>query len=96
MKLKKLGIGSVGKTALFIYGLLGLLIGAIFSLISLVGVAFAAGQDDPAWMGMLFGVGAIVILPLFYGVLGAIVWMIGAAIYNLSTRWTGGIEVDLE
>lgn len=95
MKLKRLGLGSVGKTALFLYGLMGLLAGAIFSLISMAGVALGGG-DDPAWLGMLFGVGAIIVMPIFYGVLGAVVWIIGAALYNLSTRWTGGIEVDLE
>ena len=95
MKLKKLGIGSVGKTAAFLYGLMGLIFGAIFSLISMVGVAIGGG-DEPAWLGVLFGVGAIIIMPLFYGIVGSIVWMIGAALYNLSTRFTGGIEVDLE
>ncbi len=95
MKLKKLGIGSVGKTAAFIYGMMGLIFGAIFSLISMAGVALGGG-DDPAWLGMLFGVGAIIVMPIFYGILGAIVWMIGAAIYNLSTRFTGGIELEME
>ena len=57
---------------------MGLIFGAIFSLISMVGVAIGGG-DEPAWLGVLFGVGAIIIMPLFYGIVGSIVWMIGAA-----------------
>jgi len=94
MKLKRVGPLSAGITAAIIYGLLGLFFGAIFSLVSMAGVALGGG-DEPAWLGLLFGVGAIVVLPLFYGVMGGFVWMLGAAIYNLAARFTGGIEVDL-
>ncbi len=94
MKIQSVGVASVGKTALVIYGLLGLFFGALFSLVSMAGVALGGG-DEPAIFGLLFGVGAIIIMPIFYGVIGAVAWMIGALIYNFSVRFTGGIEVNL-
>ncbi len=94
MKLQRIGVMSAGKTAAVIYGIMGLIFGAIFSLVAMAGAAFGGG-DEPAIIGALFGVGAIIIMPLFYGVIGAIVWMIGAFIYNFTVRFTGGIELDL-
>jgi hypothetical protein len=41
-------------------------------------------------------VGAIVIAPVFYGVLGAIGGLIMAFLYNIVARMAGGIEVQLE
>jgi hypothetical protein len=47
-------------------------------------------------LSMMFGVGAIVFLPLFYGVLGLIAGAIGAALYNLFAGIFGGIELETE
>jgi hypothetical protein len=43
-----------------------------------------------------FGVGAIVILPIVYGVMGAIFAAIGAFIYNIVAGWVGGIEIEVQ
>ena len=50
----------------------------------------------PAWLGPVFGVGAIVVLPIIYGVLGLIGGAIAAALYNLFSGMVGGIELDLQ
>ena len=42
------------------------------------------------------GLGAIVILPIFYGGLGFIVAVIASALYNLAAGWVGGIEIELK
>jgi hypothetical protein len=47
-------------------------------------------------MGLLFGVGAIVLLPIFYGLLGFVCALVGAALYNVVAKLTGGIELELE
>ena len=46
--------------------------------------------------GVLFGVGAIVLLPIFYGLIGLVGGAIAAALYNLTARLIGGLELDLE
>jgi hypothetical protein len=66
---------------------------------ALFGVALGAGAgDEPgtAVLGLLFGVGAVVVMPIVYGLLGFVSALVGAALYNLVARVTGGIELELE
>ena len=51
---------------------------------------------EAALTSMIFGVGAVIILPLFYGILGGIFAALGAMLYNLIARFFGGIRIDLE
>ncbi|MEX0714561.1 MAG: hypothetical protein WD278_19650 [Pirellulales bacterium] len=93
MVVKSIGVLSAGKVLGCLYVLLGLIIGAMFSLLSLAGVA-AGGQDAGA-AAFLFGIGAIVIIPLFYGTVGFIGGIIMAALYNVVASLAGGIELEL-
>jgi hypothetical protein len=43
---------------------------------------------------MLFGAGAIVILPICYAAFGFIMTLIMTALFNVIVGITGGIEVD--
>jgi Transmembrane domain of unknown function (DUF3566) len=38
----------------------------------------------------------IILLPIFYGVMGFVFGIIGAVLYNLVARWIGGFEVEVE
>ena len=98
MRLKSIGVLSCAKVAGLLYGLMGLLFGALFSFFSVLGLAFssAKGNSGEALLGLVFGVGAVVFLPIFYGVMGFITAAIGAALYNFIARMTGGIELELE
>ena len=42
----------------------------------------------------MFGMG--ILMPVIYGVMGFILGVIGAAVYNLVARWIGGIELEVE
>ncbi len=84
---------SVAKIAGTIYALLGLLFGAVVSVAALVG-AFAGGGEAP-FLGALFGVGAVVLLPIFYGCLGFVMSLVMAVLYNAVSGFVGGVEVDL-
>ena len=44
---------------------------------------------------MGFGVAAILILPILYGLLGFLGGMLTAALYNLVSGLAGGLEVDI-
>ena len=97
MIIRRVGVFSAAKIAGALYGLMGLLFGALLSLFSVIGgaAAMSQGQDD-AVFGLIFGVGAVIILPLFYGVIGAIFAAIGAAFYNLLAGFVGGLEIEVE
>jgi len=98
---------SLGK----VYGVLGalggLLIGILYALIGFA-MAGVASQSTPgtsappgATAGMVaaftaFGVFAIVLFPIFYGVGGFICGLLGGLFYNLAAKMTGGIEFTVE
>jgi hypothetical protein len=95
MIIRNVGVLSVGKVFGCVYALLGLIIGGIFSLISLAGFAAAGGGQNAGPGALIFGVGAIVAVPIFYGVIGFIGGIITAALYNLVAALVGGVELDL-
>jgi hypothetical protein len=97
MRLTRISPVSVAKVAFVLYGAMGLFVGAIIALASLAGATFSASQHGgSALLGAVFGVGAIVLLPLLYGGFGAIATMVMAALYNVVAGIVGGIEVTLE
>jgi uncharacterized membrane protein len=97
MQLKRIGPFSLARLAAGLYGAIGLFLGACFALAALVGMTIAhdASAANPV-VGLVFGVGAIVFLPLIYGVLGAVMALVIAALYNFLAGWLGGVELTLE
>ena len=86
---------SVAKVAALLYAGLGLIFGALFSLIGMVGVGAAlAGTEGAGFLSMIFGVGAIIIMPICYGLIGFIISFISASLFNVAAGITGGIEVE--
>ncbi|HEX4952739.1 MAG TPA: hypothetical protein VF017_05020 [Thermoanaerobaculia bacterium] len=97
MKLKRIGVLSAGLTAALLYAGLALIIGAVISFLSLLGAGIgAASGEDMAWLAPLFGLGAIIVLPIVYGFFGFLGGVLSAFFYNLAARLTGGIELTLE
>ena len=76
MILKRVGPLSAAKVAGTLYALLGLLIGAIFALVALAGPGITSGKGASlGFLAPLFGVGAIIILPITPILIGAQVWV---------------------
>lgn len=98
MVIKRVGSLSLAKIAAVLYAGIGLLIGLVFSLIGMAGFAGQWGGDAPSFplMGALFGVGAIIILPICYGLIGFIFTLIGTGLFNLAARMTGGVELEVQ
>jgi hypothetical protein len=98
MVISKIGAVSLAKVMGVTYALFGLLIGGCFALVALAGASFAPASDEGAAAGMfgaMFGVGAVIFLPIFYGVMGFIGGLIGALIYNVVAGMIGGVELDV-
>ena len=97
MELKRLGPWSVARVCGALYAAMGLIVGALFACITLLGRTVAPRSgDDGAVFGALFGAGAIVLLPVFYGVLGVVFGALSAWLYNVFAGMVGGIEVQFE
>lgn len=93
--LKSVGPGSAMKIGGFLYAVLGLFMGTIFSAVAAMG-AFAGGGREFGPFAALFGVGAIILFPIMYGVIGAIAAAIGALLYNLCAKVMGGLEIEVQ
>ena len=99
MVIRRFGVWSVAKLYGALLAALGFLVGALIALGSFIGGAsgaFGEAQANAGPMAMLFGVGAIIFLPIFYGVMGIVVGGLSAALYNLFAGLLGGIEVETE
>jgi hypothetical protein len=96
MTITRVGPLSVAKVAGILYVVIGLIAGCLVSLLALAGgfAGAAADADGAGPMAALFGVGAIIFLPIFYGVLGFIGSLIMAWLFNVAAGLVGGIEVD--
>jgi predicted membrane-bound spermidine synthase len=101
MVIRRVGVWSVSRLYGALSAVAGLLIGAIIALVATLGGMAGAMRSSesgvlPGGLGALFGVGAIIFLPLCYGVLGLVMGAIGAALYNLFAGMFGGIELETE
>jgi hypothetical protein len=96
IRIKKIGVLSLGKVFGILYALMGLIIGAVITLISLFAAVAFSKYQSAGLGGLFFGIGSVIILPIFYGVTGCIGGVITAFIYNLVASWVGGVEVEAE
>lgn len=96
-KISKFEPLSVMRIAAISYGAMGLLEGAIFSLMfSLIPMADPRHQNVPPWLGLVFGGLSIIFMPILFAIIGAISGGLGAVIYNVSAKYVGGIAVEVE
>ena len=98
--LKRIGPGSAFKVGMVTYALFGLVIGVCIALFSLAAgplgkLAGADASPGARALGFGMGIGAIIVAPIFYGIVGGIGGALGAIIYNLVAGWIGGLEVDI-
>ena len=92
MVINRIAPFSLAKISGTLYAALGLIFGALFSLIAMAGMA-AGGSDSP--FGAIFGVGAIILFPILYGCIGFVASLIGAWLYNVLAGMVGGVELDV-
>jgi hypothetical protein len=92
MVITRVGPLSVAKVAGLLYAVLGVLAGGIFSLVAMAG--FGAGASEYSPFAAMFGVGAVIVFPIFYGCIGFVMTLIMAWLFNIVVGITGGVEVD--
>ena len=99
MVVKHVGPLSVGKICFAMYALIGLLAGLFIASFGFLLSSAASSSPDNTWplamLGPFMGIGAIIIFPIVYGVIGFISGVIFAAFYNVVARMMGGIEVEI-
>lgn len=99
MVVTRIGVWSVARMYGALLAAMGLLFGLILALVSLAGASFvnqAEMSDAPAWIAPVFGAGAIVVLPIFYGLMGMVVGAVTAVLYNIFAKLVGGVVLEAE
>jgi hypothetical protein len=91
MVVNRVGPVSCAKIVGLLYVILGLVVGGIVSLIAAT-LGFAPGREPG---NPIFGMAAVVVFPVLYGVVGFVTTLIGAWLYNGLAGLVGGVEIDL-
>jgi hypothetical protein len=95
MIIKRIGPLSFAKLGAVLHAVMGLVIGGIFSLVGLAG-GFASDMTGAAGVGAVLGVAAIVVFPIFYGLMGFVITLCAAWLYNFAADFVGGVEIDIQ
>jgi hypothetical protein len=95
MVLRNLGILSCGKMLGAVGAGIGLTLGGFVSLMSIVAAVLQNFKSTAGFQDALIVWGAFLFLPVFYGVIGFAMGIVGAFAYNLASSRLGGIELDL-
>ena len=97
-EVKRIGVLSAAKIMAVMYGVIGLLIGALYACLGLTITAgsLAAEMEEIGLGGGITVILVAICMPFFYAFLGAIAGAIGALIYNVFAGLVGGIELDLQ
>ncbi len=97
MVIKHIGVWSLARVLAIIYAVIGIVIGFFVAFFSLISAAAGTVADAGVpGLGMIFGFGAIFILPIMYGIIGLVGGLIVGLIYNAIAGSVGGIEIELE
>jgi hypothetical protein len=91
MEIKRISPLAFAKVQAIMMAIIGLIFGLFVALLG----GFAGSLSPQPGVGITLGASAIILLPIFYGILGFLMGLIGAGIYNLVASWVGGFEIDL-
>jgi hypothetical protein len=83
----KLGIFQGAMMAAF-----GLIVGLFMFMFS----SMLGSMGNHGALGFIGGIGALIFLPIMYGIFGFIAGVISAFLYNLIAGVVGGIEIEVE
>ncbi len=87
---------QLGIVLAVLYAVLSLIVILPLGAISMAGGAFMQHHGTHSGGATLFTGVFLFLLPVLYAVLGFVVGVLVAAIYNLVASFTGGIEVTVE
>ncbi len=99
MTIKRIAPLSTAKIAALVYIAISLPFAIfIFWLVSLaapVRNSFSNGFPFTG-LGFMEGTLMLIILPVIYGVVGFVMTLVGAWLYNVVAGWVGGIEIEVQ
>ena len=101
--LKRIEPFQLGKMLGALYGLMGLLFIPFIFLFSAFGAAASQNNNGMihspmagAAFGAGVGIGVAILMVFGYAIMGFVVGLIGACLYNILAKFVGGIQVEVE
>ena len=92
VRLKKVDVLSCAKLSAVSGGVIGLFLGVLYSL----GGAIYDLATNSLNLGTVLALGALVGMPVILAILGFLKGALLAALYNYTTKWVDGLDLDLE
>ncbi len=99
-KLKNINLFYFAIFQSFLFGLVGLLAGILYSfgglaIDTLVSLNWITSNETPGLSyGTILAFGALIGMPLIFAGIGFILGIVEAMLYNLFARWFGGITIS--
>jgi hypothetical protein len=100
VKIKRVGVFSFAKLQAVMLGIVGLLLGVLYSFGGLVvdvlvTLGWITSSETPGLSyGTVLAFGALIGMPVIFGIFGFVVGLIEAFVYNVFAKWFGGMNVD--
>ena len=91
LKLMRISMISLARILAVVYALFGIVMGFFVAVSKILGIQ---AEGDAAQL-QAFGYGAIVILPLIYGIMGGVSGLVSGFFFNTAIKWVGPLELDL-
>lgn len=101
-KIKKIGVFSFAKFQAIMGGLIGLVLGIIYSfggflIDTMVSLGWIETTETPGLSyGTVLAFGALIGMPIIFAVAGFCLGIVEAILYNNLPRWFGKIKLNLE
>lgn len=97
MEIKRFDPISCGKVTGLLYAMLILVFAVLFIPVALIMAVVAPQQADapPPAVLVIMALGMAIIGPIAYGLMGFIVGVITAWLYNLTARMVGGVRFEI-
>ncbi|XMB86786.1 hypothetical protein RJG79_03055 [Mycoplasmatota bacterium WC44] len=91
-KVKKIKVLQYAKVQTIIMAFAGLVAGILYSGLGAIYDAFTIGLN----YGTALAFFAIPGMPLYFAGFGLVTGIIGAILYNATSKWFGGVEIDIK
>lgn len=95
--IKKIDVGSAARVYGLTLGILGILIGIIYSLMfGWLSTFLDTESGLPPFVAPGIGMlTSLIFMPIIYGIIGFVFGAVGAVVYNFVAKKFGGLEVEI-
>ncbi len=95
-RLKRVAPIKFGLVMGILYGLISLVMVPFFMLMVVISALVPNQEASTRGIGLVLGLIFTIFIPVLYAIVGGLMGMLGAWLYNVVASWIGGIEFEVE